>query len=130
MDTGSKPVIPSITGYPQLDTLLRGAIIAGSSYLTARCIDWMNLHHLTNSDLQITVGGAILSSMILVATLVWGQIQTRLNKLSAVQHVITAAATGTISDEVKVAAIKAPSISEVEITKALNNAEVLKGQVQ
>lgn len=122
----NKPLIPSITGNPLLDTLLRGALLAGSAYVTAILVTWANAHGFTGPNVSLEIGAAVLSTMVTVAVFAWSFIQTKLNQLSVAQHVITTQATGVIPENVKIAAIKAPSISEVEITKALNNAEATK----
>lgn len=127
-EMNSKPIIPNITGNPMLDTAIRIGLTSGSAALTAIILTWLNAHGFVDPHLSVLIGGVVLSTLIGAATVIWSFVQTRLNKLSVVQHTIEAVATGQISDAVKVAALKAPSVSEEQITKALNNAETIKGQ--
>lgn len=124
--TAQKPLVPSITGYPLLDTLLRIGLTSGSAALTAVILTWLNAHGFNDPNLSVMIGGAILTTLIGAATVGWSLIQAKLNQLSIVQHVMNAAATGEIPENIKLAAIKAPSVSEETITKALNNAETIK----
>lgn len=122
----NKPLIPSITGNPFLDTAIRIGLTSASAAITAVILTWLNAHGFHDPNLGLEVGGAVLATMIGAATVIWSFLQTKMNQLAVVQHVITTAATGEIPDNIKAAAVKAPSISDVEITKAINNAEATK----
>lgn len=113
----STPVIPSITGSPQLDTLIRYGLIAGSTALTAVIVTWLNAHGFNDPNLTTVVGAAILGVLVTLATMAWGFLQNKIIKTAVVEHIVSAAATGTVP--VSVAAAATPE-QEVRITDALN----------
>lgn len=121
----NKPIIPSITGYPMLDTLLSAALVSGSTALATASVTWMNSHGFNNIT-EAQVSGTILGILITIATITWRAINSKKTQTVVADHVITAAATGEIPDAVKKEAIRAPSISEEKIEKALNNAQTIK----
>lgn len=121
-----KPLIPSITGVPALDTAIAAGILATAGIIDGKIYGLMEAHALKPDDYKSAIFSATLATLVAIATFGWRLFQTKLNQLSVAQHVITSQATGIIPDNVQAAAVKAPSISEVEITKALNNAEATK----
>ncbi len=127
-DPNNKPIIPSITGFPALDSILAAAILGGAGLIDGKIYGLMDAHALHSADYQAAIFSCTVATLAAIATLAWRIFQTRLNQLAVTQHVITAAATGEIPDAIKMAAFKAPSISEVDITKALNNAETIQAQ--
>lgn len=114
-------VIPSITGSPQLDTAIRYGLITGSTFVTGIIVGWLNAHHFVDPNLTVIVGGAVLTVMTAAATMFWGFLQNRMATASVVDHVTTAAITGTIPANVIAAATPA---QEVKITEALNTAQL------
>lgn len=126
--TNAKPIIPSITGYPSLDTTLATGILIAAGIIDGKIYGLMAAHALNVADYKTAIFTCTVATLVAAATFIWRLVQSKLNQLAVTQHVITAAATGEIPEAIKVAAIKAPSISEVEITKALNNAETIKAQ--
>lgn len=115
------PVIPSITGSPQLDTLIRYGLIAGSTALTAIIVTWLNAHGFSDPNLSTAVGAAVLGVLGVIATAAWGFLNNRIIKTAVVEHVVTAAMTGNVP--VAVAAAATPE-QEVRITDALNSAQL------
>ena len=124
-DVSSKPIIPSITGNPVIDTMLGAGLISVSTALATTSVTWMNAHGFQGGDAtQIT--GVILGVLVLVATTVWRFVASKKAKTSVADHVITAAATGQIPDSIIKEAVKAPSIPDTKIQEAVANAEAIK----
>lgn len=76
----SEPVIPSITGYPQLDSLIRSALLSAAAALTAVIVTWLNAHGFTDPNLSVMIGGAILSLLGAVVIAGWGFLQAQWSK--------------------------------------------------
>jgi hypothetical protein len=125
-----KPVIPSITGYPAIDTALAAAIIWGSGVITGKIYGLIAGSALATQDFQMAIFGSVVATLVAIATVVWRLLQAKWNQLAVVNTTIEAAATGQIPENVVRAAVKAPTISEEKITAALNNAETIKTQGQ
>lgn len=121
----NKPIIPSITGIPVLDTMLGAALISVSTALATTAVTWMNAHGFQGYD-ATQVSSAILGILVLVATITWRYMSVQKTKTAVADHVITAAATGQIPDSVLKEAVKAPAISDAKIEQAMQNAEVIK----
>lgn len=124
-DPTNKPIIPSITGYPAIDTLVGAVLVSGSTMLATTCVTWMNAHGFTDVTVA-QVSGVLLGAFVTVATIIWRMLQTNKTKTAVADHVITAAATGQIPDSILKEAVKAPAISEIKIEQALNNAQTIK----
>jgi hypothetical protein len=115
----NKPVsvIPSITGYPQLDTMIRYALLAAAAAITGIIVTWLNAHGFTDPNLTLMVSGAVISVLGIAAVFVWGFVQNKLLKTSVVAHVVSAARTGNIPATVQAAIT--PAV-EIKITDDLN----------
>lgn len=124
-DPVNKPVIPTLTGNPVIDSMIGAALVSASTALATICVTWMNAHGFQGAD-QTQVFGAIFGLLGLVATVVWRFVQTRKIKPAVADHVITAAATGVIPDSVMKEAVKAPSISDTKIETAVENTQAIK----
>lgn len=122
-----KPIIPSITGYPVLDTLLSAALVSGSTALATASVTWMNSHGFNGVTVE-QVTGAILGVAVTVATIIWRVLQSKKSQTAVADHVITAAATGVIPESILKEAVKAPSISEAKIELAVANTQTIKEQ--
>ena len=121
-----KPIIPSITGIPVLDTVAAGLIVGASGVLTGICLGWANAHGFTDPNLGTEIGGAITGTLSALAIIIWRALQSRKTQTAVADHVITAAATGQIPDSIVKEAVKAPSISDTKIEKAIQNSEAIK----
>jgi hypothetical protein len=97
------PLVPSITGSPQIDTFLGYLATHVGAIAAAVAIAWMDAHGFdtkalakTGLDLNIliatTVGGFILS----IAAWVWGQYRTKWAQGAIVNNTVRAALTGEV----------------------------------
>lgn len=120
-----KPVIPTLTGNPVIDSMIGAALVSASTALATVCVTWMNSHGFQGAD-QTQIFGAIFGILGLISTVIWRWVQTRKIQPAVADHVITAAATGVIPDSVMKEAVKAPSISETKIEQAVSNTAVIK----
>lgn len=123
----TKPLVPTLTGNPVIDSMIGAGLMAASTALATTSLTWMNSHGFHNVT-QEQLFGVIFGGLCMGATVVWRYVQTKKTKTAIADHAITAAATGVIPAAVVKEAVKAPSIPETEITAALNNAEAIKNQ--
>lgn len=93
-------MIPTITGNPAIDTLLRNAIISLAAGLTGILVTWLNSHGIKDPNLTVVLSGAIVSALVAVAGIVWGIWQTRQSQQAIVNNTIHAALTGEVSQAV------------------------------
>lgn len=126
--TAKDKIVPSITGNPLLDTTIRVVLTTLSAAITTFIVVHLQKLGFSDPNLTVEIGALVFSILLGAATVVWSLVQTKLNQINTVTHVINAAATGEIPESIKIAAIKAPTISEETITAALNNAEAIKNQ--
>jgi hypothetical protein len=124
MDVNKLPVMPSITGNPLIDTLIRSALIAVATAIGAVIVTWLNAHGFNDPNLGTMVTGAILSVLAVIAVGAWGYINAKLTRQRVVATTAVAAATGVIPTPV--VAITKPA-DEAAITAALNKAQLSKG---
>lgn len=123
IDVSKLPVMPSVTGYPQLDTLIRGVFIGASVWATTKLLDALGSHGVNVSDYYTLVAGAIFSSLVTAATLIWGFIQAQLTKKAIATHIVAAVVTQQISPAVT--KVMTPA-QEIQVTRALNLQQVNK----
>lgn len=115
-----------ITGDPVKDTLLAGAVtsvagIATGFLATKGLIDQTNI---------VATTGAVATFLAIVLTMAWRFFQTKAQKNAHADEVMTALATGQVSEKTIQAAVAAPQVSEEKITAALNQAETIKAKSQ
>ena len=120
-----KPIIPSITGIPVLDSIIGSGLIFASTALASVSVTWMNSHGFQGAD-TTQISGIILGVLVLAATVTWRFIAAKRAVTAVADHVITAAATGQIPDSVMREAIKSPLIPDAKIEKAVQNTEIIK----
>lgn len=121
----NKPLVPTLTGNPVIDTMLGSALMAAATFLATTSVTWMNSHGFTNVTVEQATG-AILGILGMIATAAWRYVQSKKTKTAIADHAITAAATGVIPYSIVKEAVSAPSISDTEISKAVTNAETIK----
>lgn len=121
-----KPIIPSITGYPMLDTAIRVLLTSLAASVTTLIVKHLSDMGFNDPNLSIEVGSAVLTVMIGAATVGWSFVQTRLSKNAVVEHTVEALATGQVPDAVKAAAVASPKISDEKIVAAGINAEAIR----
>lgn len=153
--TQAQTTLPTITGNPKLDAMLRNALIAVSASLATAIVAWLNAHGIMTwldaygvvawlsqmgmSPLAL-IFGAIFSFLLLVAGFVWSLIQQNLARASIATQVMHAAKTAQVSPAVikdatveqaqefsNVAAKQSPE-TEQAITAKLNNAEASRSR--
>lgn len=101
MADSTAPLIPSITGNPQIDAILRTLIASAAAALTAYIVVTLKL---TDPNLILSIGSAVLAILVLFAVLIWGWVHTANSQKLVVQHAVTAATTGKLPAAVYAAA--------------------------
>lgn len=90
------PLVPSITGNPAADTVIRNSIIAASGAAAGIIVTWLNAHGFNDPNLSLMVSGAVAAVMSTVAAMAWGWWQTHQSQLAIVNNTIHAAVTGEV----------------------------------
>lgn len=116
-------VMPSITGNPAVDSLLRGALVAATMGITTVIVTWLNAHGFYDPNYGLMISGAIFSTLCTIAVMAWGYVNAKLTKRAVVVQTVVAATTGEVPHAVTKAITPA---DEVAITKELNKAQIRK----
>lgn len=79
--------VPTITGNPMYDSLVRSVLLALSAGITAWIVTWLTAHKIVDPNLNVLIGGAVLTTLSTIAMVVWGMIAgSRVNQVIAVKQ--------------------------------------------
>lgn len=106
-DPVKAPIVPTITGNPQLDTFIRYTAAHVGMIVAATSVAWMDAHGfdtkaLTANGLDMsflistTVGGILMSTLAYV----WGAISTRQSQTAITMNTALAAMTGNVPEAI------------------------------
>lgn len=79
------PTSLSITGNPALDGLILKGLMAGSAAIAGVIITWLNAHGFSDPNLNLMLSGAVLSVLAMIATAIWGWINSKVAQAKGVQ---------------------------------------------
>jgi predicted membrane-bound spermidine synthase len=108
---GSNPTVPSITGFPVIDTLLKWAIGLVAMGFATWTMGWLSAHgyqnkYITSENLLLVV----VPALIALATAVWAAISKYRTIFAFVEQVLEAAKTATVPHETRKLATPTQSI--------------------
>lgn len=92
----SAALVPTVTGNPVYDTVIRNSIIASSGAVAAVIVTWLNAHGFKDPNLSLMVSGAIAAIMSGGAAMVWGWWATHMSQNAIVNNTVHAALTGEV----------------------------------
>jgi len=114
----SSPV-PTITGNPGLDSLIRSALIAAAAALTGIMLTWLNAHGFSDPNLNLLLSGAVLTVLTTAAVAAWGYLKgTQVGKLVADAHLVGVQAGVAAQQAITVSQPNAPTTAPENITHA------------
>ncbi len=64
--------IPTITGYPGIDSLVRTALVAASAAAAGIIVGWLNAHGFNDPNLSLMLSGVIFGVLTTLAVAFWG----------------------------------------------------------
>ena len=100
MDTPSTSPspIPSITGNPAVDSLIRSGLIAAAVALTTMILTWLNSKGFAKTDIvflgqtispSVLIGGAVFTTLVAAASAVWGWLKgTQIGQVVSDAHLV------------------------------------------
>lgn len=113
-------LVPSVTGNPAADTIIRNCIIGASGAAAGVIVTWLNAHGFNDPNLSLMISGAFAAVFSFLAATIWGWWQTHQSQLAIVNGVVKAALTGVVPEPVaakatneQVAAIVASPTAQV-----------------
>lgn len=81
--------VPSITGNPGLDSLIRSGLIAVSSAGTAVIWTWLNAHGFKDPNINLMISGAIFAALLALVGAIWGWLKgTQVGQVIASKELI------------------------------------------
>lgn len=87
-DTSALPV-PSLTGNPGLDSIIRSGLIAASAAITGVILTWLNAHGFNDPNLSVMIGGAVFAALLALAGAAWGWLKgTQVGQVIASKELI------------------------------------------
>lgn len=95
-DTSKQTLVPTVTGNPAADTIIRNCIIASSGAAAGVMVTWLNAHGFNDPNLSLMISGAIAAVLSAVAATVWGWWATHMSQNAIVENTIHAALTGEV----------------------------------
>lgn len=95
-DQSKAALVPSITGNPAADTIIRNGIIAASGAAAGVIVTWLNAHGFNDPNLSLMVSGAVAAVLSGIAATAWGWWQTHQSQAAIVNNTIHAALTGEV----------------------------------
>lgn len=78
-------LLPSITGDPKKDRLIRSGLLVVSGGMTAWIVAWLKARGYSDPNIDLLVSGAVFSALVAAATIVWGWISGKNTEAAAVQ---------------------------------------------
>lgn len=78
------PTSLSITGNPALDGLILKGLMAGSAAIAGVIITWLNAHGFSDPNLNLMLSGAVLSVLAMIATAIWGWVNSKVSQAKSV----------------------------------------------
>lgn len=81
----ASPTSLSITGNPALDGLILKGLMAGAAAITGVILTWLNAHGFSDPNLNLMLSGAVLSVLAMIATAIWGWLNSRIAQAKGVQ---------------------------------------------
>lgn len=100
------PVVPTITGSPALDAFLRNALTGVAAAITAVIVTWLNSKGFNDPNLTLMISAALFAGLCALASAVWAYIQKNKTIKAMADHVVEAAATGIVPENVAAVATK------------------------
>lgn len=74
--------LPTVTGNPAVDSLIRNGLTAASASLSAVILTWLNAHGFNDPNLNLMLSGIIFAVLVALAGLAWGYLKgTELDSL-------------------------------------------------
>lgn len=95
-DSSKQTLVPTVTGNPAADTLIRNCIIASSGAAAGIMVTWLNAHGFNDPNLSLMISGAIAAVLSAVAATAWGWWATHMSQNAIVNNTIHAALTGEV----------------------------------
>ncbi len=114
-------LVPTITGNPATDTIIRNAIIGLSGAAAGVIVTWLNAHGFADPNLSLMVSGAVAAVLSTVAAAAWGVWATHKSQAAIVNNTVHAALTG----EVPVSVISKASESQAKAVEASPTATIV-----
>ena len=85
----SLPTVPTITGNPGIDSLIRSALIAAAAALTGVMLTWLNAHGFNDPNLNLLLSGAVLTVLTTAAVALWGYLKgTQIGRVVSDAHLV------------------------------------------
>jgi hypothetical protein len=98
--TANTALVPTVTGNPAADTLIRNGIIAASGAAAGIIVTWLNAHGFNDPNLTLMVSGAVAALLSGVAATAWGWWQTHQSQAAIVNNTVHAALTGEVPESI------------------------------
>lgn len=99
-DQSKAALVPSITGNPAADTIIRNGIIAASGAAAGIIVTWLNAHGFSDPNLSLMVSGASAAILSGIAATIWGWWQTHQSQNAIINNTIHAALTGEVPEAI------------------------------
>lgn len=114
-------LVPTVTGNPAADTIIRNAIIGLSGGAAGVIVGWLNAHGFNDPNLTLMVSGAIAATLSFVAATAWGWYATHLSQAAIVNNTVHAALTG----EVPASVMSKATVAQAQAVEASPTATVV-----
>ena len=115
------PLVPTVTGNPAADTIIRNGIIGLSGMAAGVIVTWLNAHGFHDPNLTLMVSGGFAAVLSMLAATVWGWMATHWSQAAIVNNTVHAALTG----EVPVAVISKATEAQAQAVQASPRADVV-----
>ena len=114
-------LVPTVTGNPAADTIIRNTIIGLSGAIAGVIVTWLNAHGFNDPNLTLMVSGAIAAVLSFLAATAWGWWATHMSQAAIVNNTVHAALTG----EVPLSVIARASQAQAKAVEASPTASVV-----
>lgn len=103
--------VPTVTGNPATDTIIRNAIIGMSGAAAGVIVTWLNSHGFNDPNLSLMISGAIAAVLSMLAATIWGWWSTLQSQKAIVNNTVHAALTGEVPVSVMAKATIAQAVA-------------------
>jgi len=87
------PLVPSVTGNPATDSIIRNCIVATSAAAAGVMVTWLNAHGFNDPNLSLMISGAIAAVLSAAAAALWGWWAAHMSQAAIVNNTVRAALT-------------------------------------
>lgn len=110
--SGSPSLLPSITGNPSWDRLIRSGLLVAAGSITAIIVTWLNAHGFKDPNIDLMVSGAVFSGLSTAAVVVWGYVNSKNTETAAKNALAIGVAAGiSHAEDTSVATVLPSSVS-------------------